>query len=130
MNPLRSRILVVDDNPALLTLLKAGLARWGFDVSTAGHGIDAMMQYRASEEQIVAIITDVDMPRMGGLDFARAVREAGFKGRIVIMSGNLKPEELRAFECCGVSGFFAKPFDVTLLAAMLSRPADSADDLA
>jgi CheY-like chemotaxis protein len=125
-----SRILVVDDDPALLTLLKAGLSRWGFDVICACHGVDAMMQYRACEGEIAAIITDVDMPQMGGLAFARSVREAGFKGRIVIMSGNLKPEELRAFECCRVSGFFSKPFDVSLLAAMLSGLGEPADDLA
>jgi DNA-binding NtrC family response regulator len=129
VKPFRSRVLVVDDDPALLTLLKAGLARWGFVVSTAGHGIDAMMQYRASEEEIVAIITDVDMPRMGGLEFIRAVREAGFKGRIVIMSGRLVTDELKAFQDCRVSGFFSKPFDISLLATMLSRTEESADDM-
>ena len=64
-------------------------------------------------------MTDNDMPQMNGLDFVRAVRKIGFKGRIVVMSGNLKAENLRAYQEQAVSGFFHKPFETGLLAAML-----------
>ena len=124
-----SRILVVDDDPSMLTLLKAGLSRWGFEIHTACQGVDAMMQFRAKADDITAIVTDIDMPRMGGLDFVRAVRDAGFPGRIVVMSGRMAPDQLKAFQDCRVSGFFSKPFDIALLATMLSRPAELADDL-
>jgi DNA-binding NtrC family response regulator len=130
MSTSRSRIMFVDDDPSLLKLLGAGLARWGFEVICACHGVDAMMQYRANAEELAAIITDVDMPRMGGLDLARSVREAGFQGRLIIMSGRMSPGELQAFQTCRVSGFFSKPFDVSLLATMLSGAGESADDLA
>jgi len=126
----RPRILVVDDEPALLKLLMAGLSRWGFEVLAASQGVEAMMQFLANAGDISAIVTDVDMPRMGGLAFAHAVREAGFRGRIVVMSGNLSPAQLKAFESCRVSGFFSKPFDVSLLAAMLSGAEEFTDDLA
>jgi two-component system, cell cycle sensor histidine kinase and response regulator CckA len=124
-----SRILVVDDDPSMLTLLKAGLSRWGFEVHTACQGVDAMMQFRAKAGDITAIVTDIDMPRMGGLDFVRAVRDAGFQGRIIVMSGRMTPDELSAFQGFRVNGFFSKPFDISLLATMLSRPAELADDL-
>ncbi len=129
MSPCRSRILVVDDEPALLGVLKTGLIRWGYEVLTACQGVDAMIQLRANEGKISAIVTDVDMPRMGGLEFIRAVREAGFKGRIVIMSGRLVTDELKAFQDCRGSGFCSKPFDISLLATMLSKAEESADDM-
>jgi methylmalonyl-CoA mutase cobalamin-binding subunit len=58
---------------------------------------------------------------MNGLEFVRSVRELGFKGRIVVISGNLKPEDLRAYQDHAISGFFHKPFETGLLAAMLLR---------
>jgi two-component system cell cycle sensor histidine kinase/response regulator CckA len=124
-----SRILVVDDDPSMLTLLKAGLSRWGFEVHTACQGVDAMMQFRAKADDITAIVTDIDMPRMGGLEFVRAVRDAGFHGRIIVMSGRMTPDELRAFQGYRVSGFFSKPFDISVLATMLSCAGIDTEDL-
>ena len=129
MSSCRSQILVVDDEPALLRVLKIGLIRCGYEVLTACQGVDALIQFRANDGEISAIVTDVDMPRMGGLEFIRAVREAGFKGRIVVMSGRMAPDELKAFRDCRVSGFFSKPFDISLLATMLSGAGESADDM-
>jgi CheY-like chemotaxis protein len=112
------RILCVDDNPMFQKMLKIALGTYGFEVITASDGIDALMQYKAHAGRFGAIISDHDMPRMNGLGFVRAVREAGYKGRIVIMSGRLTVEELREYEPYAISGFFHKPFEVSLLAAM------------
>ena len=113
------RILCVEDNPLLHMPLKIGLRAYGFEVITASHGIDALMQYKAHSGDFSAIVTDNDMPHMNGLEFVRAVREIGFKGRIVVMSGNLKAEDLRAYQDYAISGFFHKPFEISLLATML-----------
>ena len=113
------RILCVEDNPLLHMPLKIGLGAYGFEVITASHGIDALMQYKAHSGDFSAIVTDNDMPHMNGLEFVRAVREIGFKGRIVVMSGNLKAEDLRAYQDYAISGFFHKPFEISLLATML-----------
>ncbi len=44
----RYRILCVDDNPSFLATLKLGLQASGFEVLTASHGVDALMQYKAN----------------------------------------------------------------------------------
>jgi CheY-like chemotaxis protein len=129
MSSCQSRILVVDDDPAMLGVLKTGLTRMGYEVLIACQGVEAMIQLHANEGNISAIVTDVDMPRMGGLELIRAARDAGFKGRIVIMSGRMAPHELKAIEDCRISGFFSKPFDVGILATML-RDGEPANDLA
>jgi chemotaxis family two-component system sensor histidine kinase/response regulator PixL len=113
------RILCVDDNAPFQTALKLGLGVYGFEVIAASHGIDALMQYKAYSGDFGAIVTDNDMPQRGGLEFVRAVRKMGYIGRIVVMSGNLTPESLRAYLEHSISGFFHKPFEISLLAAML-----------
>ena len=74
----------------MLGALKMGLGAYGFEVITASHGIDALMQYKAYAGDFSAIVTDNDMPQMNGLELVCFVRKIGFKGRIVVMSGHLK----------------------------------------
>lgn len=59
------------------------------------------------------------MVPMNGLEFVRTVRELGYRGRIVVMSGCLSREELKEYERHAISGFFHKPFNVSMLAALL-----------
>jgi CheY-like chemotaxis protein len=114
-----SRVLCVEDEPAFQQMLKLALARYGLEVVTASDGVDAMMQYKAHNGQFACLISDNDLPQMNGLEFVRAVRQMGYRGRIVIMSGRLTVQELHAYEPLGISGFFSKPFEVGMLAALL-----------
>jgi len=59
------------------------------------------------------------MPQMNGLEFVRTIREIGYKGRIMVMSGRLNVKDLHAYQEHTISGFFHKPFETSLLAAML-----------
>jgi CheY-like chemotaxis protein len=113
------RVLCVEDNSTFQQMLKLALGRYGFEVVTAEHGVDALMQYKTHEGQFGSVLSDHDLPGMNGLEFVRSVREMGYKGRIVIMSGRLTVKDLRAYEPHAISGFFSKPFEVGLLAAML-----------
>ena len=113
------RVLCVEDNPMLQRMLKIALGVYGFEVVTASQGIDALMQYKNHVGQFGSIVSDHDMPEMDGVAFVKSIRELDYKGKIVIMSGRLSVEELRAYEPYAISGFFHKPFEVSLLAAML-----------
>ena len=93
----------------------------GFEVVTACHGVEALREFQAHPGDFGAIVTDHDMPEMNGVEFVRSVREMGFKGRIVVMSGRLTIEDLWAYRDHAISGFFHKPFQVSLLAVMLRR---------
>ncbi|HEV3271248.1 MAG TPA: response regulator [Candidatus Methylacidiphilales bacterium] len=115
------RILCVEDSPVLQGVWKIGLERYGFEVITASHGLDALAQYKTHGGNFGAIVTDNDMPRMNGLELVRSLREMDFKGRIVVMSGHFRPEDLEAYRAYAISGFFRKPFEIDLLAAMLLR---------
>ncbi len=113
------RVLCVEDNPMFQQMLKLALGTYGLEVITASHGVDALMQYKAHDGQFGSIVSDNDMPEMNGLAFVRSVREMGYKGRIVVMSGRLTVEELKEYETHAISGFFHKPFEISLVATML-----------
>ncbi len=115
-----SSILCVDDSPGLLTTLQLGLGHYGFEVTTACNGADALMQFKSHSGKFDAILTDNEMPQMNGLEFVRSVLKEGFEGRIIVMSGNLKPEDLRAYQAYSISGFVHKPFDISSLIATIS----------
>jgi CheY-like chemotaxis protein len=116
------RVLLVDDDARLLTLLAMCLRGYDFAITTANNGVEALEQYRACCGNFSAIVTDVHMPQMDGLEFLRTVRAQGYKGRLVLISGHVSSDELKAFAELSIGGFFQKPFEVRLLATML-RPA-------
>jgi two-component system, chemotaxis family, chemotaxis protein CheY len=68
----RSRILVVDDSPAARDALCASLRRAGFNTSEAAEGSEAL--WRARSAPFDAVLTDIHMPTMDGLEFIRQLR--------------------------------------------------------
>jgi len=111
----------VDDNPLLLQTLAVGFTAHDFEVVTASHGIDALMQFQANGGNFAAILTDNDMPRMNGLEFIKQVRAFGYKGRVLVMSGRLSASDCRAYQDYAVSGFLSKPFEISMVATMLMQ---------
>jgi two-component system phosphate regulon response regulator PhoB len=68
----RVRVLVVDDSPTVVTLLRSSLEAADFEVTTAADGLEALA--RVEERQPDVIVTDSLMPRMDGYTFVRTLR--------------------------------------------------------
>src|SRR5215467_1896007 len=81
----RRRILVVDDEEAVLTLFRKSFERAHFDVDTAGDGAAAIEWLRNNEYDL--IVTDLQMPGIGGLSVIREVRRQGSDVPVVIVTG-------------------------------------------
>ena len=92
------RILCVDDDPSLLQMLCIGFGRHGFEVITASHGIDALMQFQANGGNFGTIISDMHMPVMDGIAFVRQVRAMGYEGRILVISGRMSAFDAHAYQ--------------------------------
>jgi DNA-binding NtrC family response regulator len=73
INPVRPRVLFVDDEPMVLQALKGSLRKY-FDVSTAGSG-EAALDLLASEPSFSVVVSDYRMPAMNGAAFLACVRE-------------------------------------------------------
>ncbi|MFQ5413522.1 MAG: response regulator [Phycisphaerae bacterium] len=86
-----ARVVVVDDDPAMLRLLERRLVSIGYQVVTATNGAAALRILR--EHGIQLVITDWDMPDMDGLDLCRAIRSDASLGLVyvVLLTGASEP---------------------------------------
>ncbi len=81
----KGRILVVDDEPALLRAFRRCLALRGFHVDTAPGGEAAIEQLNAHEYDV--ILSDIAMPRMDGIQLLREVREHDLDVPVILVTG-------------------------------------------
>lgn len=106
-----ARILLVDDNDAIRTVLRRLLARSGFDVVEARNGIEALAAHKATPADIV--VTDLIMPEKEGLETILELRRMQPKLRIIAMSGGGRvraQDYLKLAAALGASRTLAKPF--------------------
>lgn len=102
------RVLVVDDDLNEMRSLVIGLRLEGFDAAGVESGAAAMAMLR--ERPFNAVIIDLMMPEMNGLQLARAVREVHPSITTILMSAyHLSPVQLARADT-GVAGFVPKPF--------------------
>ena len=103
------RILVVDDNPELLTLLSSAFEEAGYSVQTAARGRAALDLARKERPDLVLV--DVLLPDLMGFDVAEALKK--LKIPFIFMSGVHKGGKVSANSIAryGALAYFEKPFD-------------------
>jgi DNA-binding response OmpR family regulator len=113
----RRPILVVDDDPEILAMLRDFLEGEGFAIRTATNGAEAL---EALEDLAPALILlDMRMPVLDGWAFAAQLRERQVAYPIVVMTA---AESARSWaEEIGATGYIAKPFDVDELLQTIER---------
>jgi sigma-B regulation protein RsbU (phosphoserine phosphatase) len=107
----RTRILVVDDEADISTVLSVTLRRAGFEVQTAGDGIEAIEAIRREPPDLV--ILDVMMPRADGLETLKRIREHGPTVHLPVIMLSAKAQladKIRGFDR-GADDYVAKPFE-------------------
>lgn len=100
------RILVVDDDPAVLKLMSAMLGLMQYRVVVHGEAEDAVDAFRNQPDAFDLVITDITMPRMTGNDVARAVKEARPDMPVLACSGY----SISGVDRSVIDGFISKPF--------------------
>ena len=104
------RVLVVDDEPALLKAIATILQGAVF---TAKNGREARAM--ASEHQIDLLITDLGMPDEDGIELVRRLKAEGRELRIIAMSGTFGPDLLKAARLLGADSTLSKPMTASQL---------------
>ncbi len=124
-------VLVVDDDPNLLRMLRRGLSFAGYEVRASEDGADALRLVRESEPDL--IVLDVMLPEpLDGLEVARRLRQAGVQVPIVMLTARdqLK-DKLAGFES-GADDYLPKPFEfeelLVRIRALLRRSRLARDD--
>ncbi len=111
------RILIVDDDDAIRTLLLTVLRRRGFHAEDARNGFEALEKLLARRYAVVLL--DLMMPRMSGYDVLErlAAMPRAVRPLVLVLTAGLEP---RPFDTNLVIGTLHKPFDVELLIDMIA----------
>lgn len=117
-------LLVVDDEEPVRELAARILTDHGYQVLTACDGADAIAVFAPRAAYVRLLLTDLQMPILGGIALAGAVRRMQPRLPIVVMSGIEIPSSapLKDF----AAAFLAKPFQVETLLSMVRRMLDTA----
>jgi len=107
----KATILVVDDEPELCRALGKLLARNGYEVHTAGNGEEGLAVLR--EREIHLVLSDLQMPRMGGVELLKASRVISPHTEFVIITGHGTIEVAVDAMKRGAYDFIEKPFSTT-----------------
>lgn len=102
------KLLLVDDEEAIQKILKSVLEREGYEVWTAPNGKAA--QDLVGYLDFKAVISDIKMPGVSGLDLLKFIRETHPKMPVILMTGFSKIMETKEALELGANGFLAKPF--------------------
>ena len=110
------KILVIDDEPQIRSLIKTFLTRSGYEVDEAGDGIEGVERMKANPADLV--ITDLLMPKQEGLETIRQIRKDFPDVKIIAMSGGSQltvMDFLPIAEKFGAVKVFHKPLDFTAM---------------
>jgi signal transduction histidine kinase/DNA-binding response OmpR family regulator len=116
-----ARILVADDEPGLVAIVRQLMQRSGAEVSIAHGGAAALETLRAPGAKFDVVITDLDMPEVDGWAVARAVKSHSPSTQVVMLTGwagDLAPED---YIKRGVDVVLAKPFSRAQLEAAIGE---------
>ena len=113
MDPQRPRLLVVDDDQTILTLIDRIAVAEGFDVDTTADSSDALVHLFKRPADLVLL--DVRMPGVSGLDVLRSMRGMNSQPKVVLMTGYGSIENAVEAVKLGATDYVTKPFDVARL---------------
>lgn len=116
-----TKILAVDDSISIRQMVSHTLKDAGFDVETANDGQDALI--KALRTKFDVIISDVNMPNMGGFELVKAIRgNPQYKFiPILMLTTETSTEKKQEGKQAGATGWIVKPFNPDTLLKTLQR---------
>ena len=109
----KEKILVVDDEPAVCSLLKEFLGKKGFNVVTASSGEEALEKFK--KERPILILLDIKLPGMDGIMTLKRVREMDEKVGVIMITSVEEQEVFEEAKKLGAYEYVVKPFDLDYL---------------
>jgi DNA-binding NtrC family response regulator len=117
-------LLVVDDDPHVIGLIRRFAERAGFDVASCAGGREALD--RVARGHVDVAVVDLRMPDVGGLEVLRALRDRDPDCQAILMSGEGTIDSAVEAVKLGAIDYLTKPFDVARLKALLAVLRDEA----
>ena len=114
-------VLVVDDEPDILKVVEIALIRWGYSVDAFTDPDRALKQFKNCPSKYSLIITDVRMPNMSGVEFARRAQKIRPDIKVLVMTAFEVDSELKVALPSIERGFLQKPFRTAEVCAAVKR---------
>jgi CheY-like chemotaxis protein len=114
-----AKVLVIDDEPGIRSLLDTLLSRKGYDVVLAENGQKGLECFRRDRPDV--LVLDLKMPGMDGLTVLRQVRSLDPRMPVIILTGAGTPETEQRVRALGVTEYVEKEFSLHLLGDALQR---------
>src|SRR4030042_6182087 len=112
----KKRILIVDDDPAILRLLSTNLKARGYEVVTATNGEESLEAVQ--NEFVDLIILDLMMPKVDGVEVCRRIREWSDVPLIILSARGDEKDKVKCLEL-GADDYLTKPFGIAELMARI-----------
>ncbi len=115
------KILAVDDSLSIRKSLSFILGQEGYEVVEAEDGVDALE--KAQADKFALIITDINMPRMDGIELTKQIRQTqGYKFTpIIALTTENQHEKMEEGKAAGATGWIVKPFTAEKLLAVVKK---------
>jgi DNA-binding response OmpR family regulator len=117
-------ILLAEDERAVAFSIVFALKCDGHEIQIVADGAQALASIRTEPDRVGLLITDHSMPGMTGIELVQRLRHESFRGKIMVLSAHLSPENRAAYEALVVDAMVSKPFDVHELRATITRLAN------
>ena len=111
------RILVVEDDPAVVIGLSDFVRSLGYEVLIARDGEQALTLFRSERPDLVLL--DLVLPKRSGSDVCRTIRGEGYTTPVIMVTAKSQPQDRVAGLDLGADDYVAKPFDLSELAARI-----------
>lgn len=113
------RLMIVDDEPAVLLSLRYLLETLGLEVEPFENGEAALNAFRAEPDRFDAVVTDLAMPRLRGNELAREIWRTHPGVPVTLLSGQLLDRSIQAFKRNASGRVLAKPAELSEIVAAL-----------
>jgi len=117
------RILIVEDNPEVMAVLRELFLRSGYDVQEARHGAEALVQLSAPKDALPDLmILDIGLPLESGvgiLEFLRRTLHSALP--VIVLTASATPQQEEELERLGINAYLRKPAPSDLLLAEIKR---------
>jgi two-component system, chemotaxis family, chemotaxis protein CheY len=119
---LDKKILIIDDSATVRQQVRSALAPAGFDVLEAADGVEGLETISACED-LAAVLCDVNMPRMGGLQMLELAKATGrlIALPVVMLTTEGQPALVQQAKAFGAKGWIVKPFKPEHLVATMRK---------
>jgi PAS domain S-box-containing protein len=117
----QERILLVDDEPALVQLGTRVLERLGYQVKAFGSSLDALAAARTRPDDFDLVVSDLALPGMSGLDLVEQLRKLRPDVPVIVVSGYVDSAMQERISAIGVQTVLLKPYTIESLGAAIEQ---------